>query len=304
MVLNKRGMFFTLLAIVIISIFIMSFVFISGYEQRRAVNKRVETLNNFVLAVEDDLSRELYASGYRIIFVFEKKILESDVPITDDFNGKVSELFFDGTYDGVPEGDMGGATLDYIKASLDNIASKVNAEVTFSNSDISMSQDDSWNVKITLTTDLLIEDVSGMASWDVPGEIIEVDIPISNFDDPLYVLSTNGKLLNKMVQNENLILGDTSSLSNHAVNSLYYANDDAPSFLSRLQGEFSNGDAGTGIESFVNLQELSQAGINARSGVSVVDHLYFTDSTPGSDVGGMPDWFRIDNTHESIYWPA
>lgn len=293
MVLNKRGMFFTLLAIVIISIFITSFIFVSEYEQRKAVSKRVETLNSFVLAVEDDLSRELYASGYRIIFVFESKIFETGDSI-DNFDTRVNSLFFSGTYDGAEEKLMRDATFNDIKDNLNEIANKVNANVSFSDVSIGLSQDDSWNVKVTLIADLIIEDDSGLTSWNVPGKVVEVYVPIKNFDDPLYFVE--GGVSNKMIQAVSTNFDEINVLRAHAENSYYIASAFGPSFLDRLQGNL-NPNA-NGVESLVNLQELA----SAKPGVSVVDYTFFSNSPVGGcAVAGMQSWFRLDDGHFATY---
>jgi len=74
------------------------------------------------------------------------------------------------------------------------------------------------------------------------------------------------------------------------------------SFLDRLQGDFS-ADA-NGVESLVNLQELSQKGIAAKPGKSIVDYIYFSNENPASCVvdSGLPSWFRLDDPlHTGIY---
>jgi len=300
--MNKRGMFFTLLTIVIISLFVLSFVFIPSYEERKTTQRRVETLNSFVLAVEDDMERQLYTSGYRIIFVFEKKILENDAKI-DEFDARVTELFMDGKYLGVDETVMIDAKFNGIQDSLNEIASKVNAEVVMTNPVFTLTQEDPWNVNASLTVDLVIKDTSGLASWTKTAETYSAYIPISNFDDPLYILSTHGLLTKKMIQGTILPDGTSSqqALNDHILNSQYIANPDAPSFLDRLQGiDTSNGN---GVESFVNLDDLSDAQINAKSEVSVVDHIYFPDGAgiPVYGCTGMPSWFILDGDHVTFY---
>ncbi len=51
-----------------------------------------------------------------------------------------------------------------------------------------------------------------------------------------------------------------------------------------------------GLETFVDLAELSAFGITVKTDQSVVDHLYFQNTTHvGYQVRGITeDWFRID----------
>ena len=95
---KKKGVVFTLIAILIISLFLVSFISFSGYRERKTIEKRVETLNNYVLSLEQDMQRKLYISGYRIIFIFEKEIAETGT-YTSGFDAKFDELFFSGTFD-------------------------------------------------------------------------------------------------------------------------------------------------------------------------------------------------------------
>ena len=73
---NKRGIFFTTLVIVMFSLFIITLTFYSQVQERETIQKRVSTLNNFVFSVEKDIPRQLKATGFRIIFLFEKRIAE------------------------------------------------------------------------------------------------------------------------------------------------------------------------------------------------------------------------------------
>ena len=83
MVLNKKGIAFTMITITILSLFALSYGTYSLIKDRSSINKRITTLNNFVLSVEKDLSRKIYISGYRAIFLFNKNIVENGTYIVD-----------------------------------------------------------------------------------------------------------------------------------------------------------------------------------------------------------------------------
>ena len=71
--INKRGMFFTLIAIALLSLLMISVTIYSVANERENVNKRVESMNKYVFSLEEDLSRKLFISEFRILFLFEKK---------------------------------------------------------------------------------------------------------------------------------------------------------------------------------------------------------------------------------------
>ena len=290
---NKKGMFFTLLAIVIISIFILSFIFIPGADERRSIEKRVGTMNNFVYAVEKDLPRYLYTAGFRSIFIFEREIFEEESYI-NNLDEKFNELFFNGTLGGVEETLMDEVTFSEIEESLRENAGEINANVSLLNASIEIAQTNPWNVRVRLNVTFIVEDLSGLVKWN-RNSVFDAYIPISNFDDPIYVMGTNGLILNKMAK------ANVSDWPDYALNSSYIASSSGPSFLNRLQGNF--GADANGIESLVNLQELSKRGIAAKSGKSVVDYTYFSSNPVDGCVvdTGLPSWFRLDDGHLGTY---
>ena len=302
---NKRAVFFTTLSIVILSLFLISYTLYSVSKSREAVGKRIETLNSFVFSVEQDLPRKLYIAGFGIIFLFENKIAETGSYVTN-LDSKFEEAFFNGTIDGedYKTGEnqtLYGATFSDMQESLNEKANSVNAYANITNPNLTISQEDPWRVKVVLTTELFIKDTGELASWNKTFDIVAY-IPVENFEDPLYILNTRGKVSNKVNRTiyENFVSGsDVTNLTSHLENSYYINNSDAPSFLNRLQGSLS--PSVNGVESLVYLPELSAQGI-ATKDKSAVDHIYFSSETPSSHhIAGMPAWFMVDDAHLSVY---
>jgi len=110
---NKKGVFFTAIVIFIITLFFMSYTIYDLVSDRSSVNKRVETLNNFVFSVEQDVPRYLYIAGFRTIFLIHEEIVA-----TGNYVGSVEdlfdELFYNGSLNGVEKDLMSGATFDYM----------------------------------------------------------------------------------------------------------------------------------------------------------------------------------------------
>jgi len=278
MVLNKKGIFFTLITITILTLFATTYSTYTLFQDREPINSRIQTLNNFVASVEQDLPRQTYISGYRSILLFNKYIVETGTYISDP-QASLSELFFNATLNGVPQDIMTDATFSNLESFLQNNAQKTNANLTLQNPTITISQDDPWNLKITLTTTLTIWDKGGLATWNKTS-ITYSYIPIKNFDDPIYSVNTAGKVLLKINQTPytNFVAGgDYINLTDHFRNSLYKASTSGPSFLMRLEGNLSSDP--NGIESLVNPQTLANAGISAKY-KSVVDYIYFSTDNP------------------------
>jgi len=294
---DKRGIFFTSLVIVILILFIGTYTLQTEFKTRKDIQNRVSTMNNFLFSVEQDIPRQLHASGFRIIFLFEKRIAERGEFITN-FDSTFAELFFNGTMYGEVNDEintlMNGAKFSDILTSTQDKLSKINVDIELTSPRINVSQVDPWNVKVTLTAGLVMKDKGDIALWDKT-LISTTYISIAGFDDPLYTKNTGGMLLNKINQSIYSNFSNAGQLLNEVNNAYYRSSTAGPSFLDRLQG--NTGADVNGIESLVNIPELS----GATSGISIVDYHYFGDQASGSPVAGMPSWFLIDSGNSGVY---
>lgn len=293
-------MFFTIIAITLISLFIFAYATFSVVEDRSATNKRIESMNNFVFSAEDDLSRQLYISGARAMFLFEKRISEDGLYISN-VSGRFSDLFFNANFYGEYQEIMSGATFTDIVSSLSERADKINVNATLTAYRVYMTQEDPWRIKIVLEGNLYIVDKGGLASWNKTSNFSGY-IPIENFEDPFYTINTHGKLINKINRTlySNFVSGvDISNLSSHLNNHYYLSSNLAPSFINRIEGNYSASPLG--IESLVYLPDLTSQGILVED-KSCVDYIYFSNENPNSySIQGMPSWLKIDSTHLNIY---
>lgn len=300
MIKNKKAMIFTLLAMALLALFLASYGFYTISKDRKSINKRIDTMNNFVYSVEQDLPRKLFISGFRTIFLFEKKITESGNYITD-LNSTFQELFYNGTISGVYQELMEGVTFSGIVSSINEKAREINVNVSLLNPNVTITQEDPWNVKIVLEANLFVKDKGDLALWNRT-IILESFVPITNFEDPLYLVNTNGLVVNKInktIHTDFVSGSDVTNLLDHYTNSYYINISLGPSFLDRLEGKTSSNI--NGIESLVYLPELAAQGVPIKS-KTVVDHIYFTNNDPTSyQIQGMPSEFRIDDDHLSVY---
>jgi len=298
--MNKKGIIFTIIAIALLSFFLVSYTIFYSINTRESVTKRIETMNNFVNLVEEDLPRQLYISGFRVIFLFNKRIADTgDYMI--NFNSTFKECFYNGTIYGEAQTLMDGVKLEDIEDALNEKARNINVNISLTNSNISIYQESPWFIKVVLNANLEIRDEGDLASWNRAASF-ETYIPVEGFEDPLYVVETNGLVTNKINKTiyEGFVNGaDVSNLSSHVENLYYKASDTAPSFLDRLEG--INSANANGIESLVYLPRLSSQGITLKQ-KSVVDYIYFSSDNPLSNqIQGMPSWFRLDVEHHDDY---
>jgi hypothetical protein len=297
---NKKAMFFTIISIIILSIFILSYGIYSLSKNRSSINRRIETMNSFVYSVEQDIPRQLYITGFRVIFLSEKKIIENGAPI-NNFSNILKEAFYNGTINGEPQPLMAGATLNDLKNQLSNISKIMNLNGTINPLKITINQEDPWNVKINMETEIYINDLGNLASWNNTKNFTTY-IPIENFEDPFYRLYSGGIAFNKIYRTpyHPFVHGsDVSNLTKH-VEGFYYINSSiAPSFIDRLEGRIVSSPYG--IESLIDSQKLSNLGIPIKD-TSIVDYLYLpSNMTSKNNIAGMPGWFKLDGSHLEIY---
>lgn len=297
MALNRRGIFFMMMAFVIISLFVLSVMFYSEFSSRASVQKRVETLSDFVSASEADLSRQLFITGYRAIFYMEKEIVDSGSYLGKDVNSVLEEIFFNGTINGREEPLLQQITFDRMNRLLSERAAVISADAYFSNPRIAVSQDDPWNVKFTFTSELFVADRNNLALWNKT-QVTEVLISISNFTDPVYFVETAGNIAPPVFVRTPFEVFDSSSLNQHIQGKYYRAHDDAPSFLDRLEGNLFAGSS-QGIESLVYVEDIP---MEYRGDGSIVDYMYFSGAvSPHCHISGMQSWVRLDEAHWNYY---
>lgn len=305
MEMNKKAQIFTILAIVLIGLVFLSFEIFSFVDNQDSVKDRVETMSGFLDSVEKNMERQVFISGFRIIFLAEDEVAKKGVYVPD-MNSFLDEAFFEGSVGGVVKNDSGGilngATYYDMVNSLKQKANKINVDVSMTNPVISIKQDDPWNLNFTLEFDFVMVDKSNLSRWERQQQISSL-VPVQGFEDPVFTANSLARIsrkINKTVYDGNYASGgDVSNLLNHVNQGYYSENSDAPSFLKRLEGDLSSDS--NGIESFVDLQELSAQGISTQD-KTVVDHIYFSTSNPSaSTVSGMPAWFKIDDVHRTKY---
>lgn len=298
---NKKAQIFTILSIVLILLMFVSFEVFSLVRERQAIQTRVSSMESFLSSVEDNLGRQLYISAYRIIFVANSQIASSGTYI--DVDNFFDEAFFNGTVNGQNESLLFQTTYTDMVNSINSKATKINVIVNMSNSNISIFQEDPWFVKVVLTSDFEMRDRSNLASWNRT-QNISAYIPVTEFYDPLYTIGTFGQVaprkINKTIYEGNYVTGcSVTNLSSHASLGLFTNNSLAPSFLNRLEGNFSADP--NGIESFVNTDYLDSQGFSVNYASSSIDYIYFGVQTSGSHPAGTPSWVKIDAAHQARY---
>lgn len=301
--MNKKGIFFTFAAISLAVILILAFKSLDTKElttDTEVVEVRILTMNNFIKDVEQDLQKGLRISGFRA-FTSMNQYIAGNGSFIPNVHSAFDELIMEGTLEGQSPSLMQGSTfVDWVdKISLE--AEKIDILVNFTIISVIINQSDPWKIGIISEVNITLNDTKGTSSWS-RSKSIRTEVNIDSFEDPLYISGTSGKVTNTIQASPYQSFAQGSDIGNlmaHANASFYVASQTAPSFLNRLEGDFSNSTYG--IESLVNVEGLTSQGLTAMDR-SVVDYIYFgSQSTTNHRINGTPDWFKLDDGHLEFY---
>jgi hypothetical protein len=307
MALKRKAIFLTIAALLLAVLSVLAFVGIVRVTapQQRAIDIRITTLNNYLLDMERDLERAIFISGYRAILALDDVVIQRGKYLND-----TETAFFMAAVNGTFVNGSITSRLDLLEnATLINWSDRLQAEsrdiginITLQFGNVSIQHVSPWDVRVFLNASILLKDATGLASFNVTRTASSI-ISIIGFEDPIYPLNTLARITNVINQTTitDFIAGNsTTNLQLHANNSWYINHSDGPDFLMRLEGN-ETGSSPYGIESLVNLDELSGQGLSIQA-KSVVDHIYFTNkSVTSCRVTGMPTWYYTDTNHTLVY---
>ena len=301
--MDKKSMFYTMAAISLTIVIIATYAFYTGRvytEKMESTQTRIETVNFFIKNIEKDLEKGAFIAGFRTILSFNQYIT-SNGSYVKNVDARFKEAFLNGTIDRQPLSLMAGSTFTDWVNKIEVEANAVDIFFNISIIDVKLYQSDPWSVDIGINFSLDIDDKKNTSRWE-QNKYSVIKISILGFEDPLYVINSNGRVTNQIVKSnitDFIVYGNVSNLLTHLNSSYYIAHNDSPNFLMRLQGNVSNSTFG--IESLVNLEDFQQQGISLKDR-SIVDYIYFgAQTTTDYRVNGTPFWFKMDSGHLSTY---
>ncbi|MFH1641419.1 MAG: hypothetical protein ABIC04_00810 [Nanoarchaeota archaeon] len=306
--MNKKSMYFTLMTIIFLAIF--TFIYLLPQYQRLSssmipTEMRIDSMNDFIKDLQRDTQRGLYISSYRSLLAMEQYII-SNGKYVNDSGGLFIEALLDGTIYGRNYSIMAASTFRNWIDKIKSESASFNIQANITIRDIRLFQRDSWNVIAAANLTFEISDITGIASWK-RDEYIESRISIIDFEDPVYIVSSLGRTTNTInitpfEDNYTYYNGgwNVSNLVTHLQRSYYTSSTDGPSFLQRLEGNFTSSEFG--IESLVNLKKLNDQGLQVDTSSSVVDYHYWNSDGNGDyRINFTPSWFRLDFDHLAVY---
>jgi hypothetical protein len=301
--LSRKGFFFTMVAVALSIVLILSFKVYDTKgrnEKNEVIAARIFTLNDFIRDVESDMQKGLYIASKRTFLGMQEYITEQGafLPSTAD---AFEEGMLHGTIEGIQVNFTLNATFTDWTRRIQAQAETVDIVTNITILSITLHHFDPWTINVTTLMELNASDGKGIASWSRVQEV-STKVSIIDLEDPLYVVSTSGKVTNTVRRTNSTPFvqgGDVTNLIIHTNESYYVASSYSPSYLMRLEGNLS--PSSEGMESLVNVVELLSNGVPT-SDRSVVDAVYFgTGSTTNFRINMTPSWFKLDEDRLGIY---
>jgi hypothetical protein len=309
--LGKKGIFLSLISILIIAAFLIIFSS-SGIELKKdltSTKTRIENVNDYVLDMENVyLERILEAVGRRALIS-----LVLYINLTDQYvaNLKVdfAEVLTEGTIGGVPIDDITGQSLmtgntyvDWINKFKATAKSLYKVDTLFSVNRIHVFQEDPWTVNVWANTTFAV--YSETAKWE-KRIMVKTKIDIEKLHDPYYLINTNGLYSNRINRTEFKVNEwDEVKLKHHIKYGEYvhFEDSDAPSFLMRFNNTIRASSC-CGIESIVNPDKL----LSPDQEESYADYQFFSQAVQCEDLYNINsvkpeyDFVKLDLSHISLY---
>ena len=274
--LGKKGMFLTFIAISLIAALIVIFTpsDINLSKNLQATKTRVSNVNEYVSDLESVyLERTLQATGRKTLIslighVKDNGFFDNAVKFENAF----SDVLLTGKYNGNNIGVMDENTYnDWLNQIVITAKSTFNVDTTLTVNSIEIDQTRPWFVDVEADITFLVS--SETASWN-KNVLIETEISVENFDDPYYLVNTEGSYINKIRKSDTKF----DEWSDEKVidfiedgNYTHFEDGQAPSFLMRFYNDISASSC-CGIESLVNPNNPSIS----NKDVSYVDYLYWS----------------------------
>lgn len=280
---DKRGIFFTFIAITIMAVFILIFTpqaDISLQKDAQAVRVRINSVDNYVSDLENRyFETVLRAATYKTILSLIFYINSTGFYLTD-IDSAFYEVMVNGIINNVPIDSITGKKI-MENSTITNWSNKIiqtagdtlNVNTTIIVNNATVFQTNAWSIGSKLSINFTVK--SNVAEWK-KSAIISTTIGIDGLYDPYYIVNTNKAYTNQIKSSSvEFNQWDITKVREHLRNGTYvhWDRSEAPSFLMRITNSITNSSC-CGIESLVNPNKIATA--DQRE--SYVDYLFWTHS--------------------------
>jgi hypothetical protein len=269
MAMNKKGIFFTFIAIIIMGLFILLYLpktNISIDNDKSALETRIIALNDYVNELEDIYFEVVLRATTEKALISLIQYINQTQLYLPDLQAAFTEVMIYGTIGGTKIdsitglGLMNNNTITNWTSYVANAAEQAyNVNTTIKINKITLNQSNPW--KVDTSVNLEIHVLSKEASWNIEDLNLSTSISIEGMHDPYYLINTNGDY-GKLIKASGIRYDDwnASKLRWHIRNETYIHWEDskAPSFLMRFTNDMGNSSC-CGIESAIDPNKLESS---------------------------------------------
>jgi hypothetical protein len=233
-------------------------------------------MNDFIKNLNTDMHRATYISTFRALLALEDYVARTG-EYMPDMNESFREMFLNGTVNGTSSTIMFNSTFNDYLAKVQSMAGAIGILLNINVTQVRLMQSTPWTIDVYILMNITAVDSKNAASWNIDKEYV-TSIPIANLRDPLYSKNTQNRVPNTIRRlNTTLLVNgtNTSALQDHISGSYYIASNLSPNLIMRFEGAMSSDI--NGIESLVNVADLSAQGIPEYVNRVKVDYIYFND---------------------------
>lgn len=316
MLFNKKGVVFTIIALVISSFVLLLFFYLMELPLDHKVEvtrAKVMRTNNFLFQLEDIAKMQAVISSRQAINKIVREMYDRGdfVHSGSSFDDEFVNCLSSGTFrvhqnqDGVCGSEAN--LKEKLEVNLSNfVRDNLGVNVVINVSNISIYQLDHWFLIVGFDLNAFINE-SMYAVWNVSMRI-DQEISIIGMKDPVFATLSSGPLnpfRANSFENVSVISVDPyfvvvdgflerpSTLNVLALNGSFFQHNLSPSFLDRLRGNFSA--SSLGIASIVIPKYHGASGIIIDSGGSNLDWNYWQNEDYPSGPVGKYDFITTDD---------
>lgn len=306
-----KGIVYTIMTtfiILTIMSFIMAYLLVTQSHGESVFRKiQSDSLQYYTASIDLDMPRAINIVGKRslAVAVIEVSVNGSGL---DDAKRRVEELMTNHTLYGRNASLMGNDSLTQWAENVEKIGNEYGFSVNISLNALSVKPYDSFRsvMHANISVHISNYDQSINVSRNYSHSVITTYFGL---DDPMYTLHTGGFVTRKIFRN-NETVRNVQTVDRATENKFYMGSFRGASFFDRLEGRLFLSDRYAsmsaqqiGMESFADLQEISNKGLAVRQNQTCVDYLYFnsTDMQGFSLAGSANPWLKIDPPNAVIY---
>ncbi|MEM4260441.1 MAG: hypothetical protein QXG00_04350, partial [Candidatus Woesearchaeota archaeon] len=165
--LNKNAMVFTTIAVFLMFIFTIIFFAENKYQYRQKeepIESRIVSMNTFIKDLYNDIGRAGHISTYRSLIAIED-YMSTRGTFFNNISDPFTEVFMNGTINNEEIAVMENTTFQDYQRKVNNLAQKINLNLTIDAKSVYIYQDSPWTVTVVINLSIDLFDIKKIAEW-------------------------------------------------------------------------------------------------------------------------------------------